>query len=137
MSVYNDSRDWNSTMQLMKLNDTELWNNTANPWTTLAFVTGYRYIGVPSSMYFSICAKLGATNPDSIISCSASSSRISATGSCSNYAPFNVSMQFNTTATYVIPSTGMTYYSPTSNVCYWNFQKVGNGTEFIIGEQFY
>jgi len=46
-------------------------------------------------------------------------------------------MQFNTTATYVIPSNGTTYYSPTSNLCYWNFQKVGNGTEFIIGEQFY
>jgi hypothetical protein len=137
MSVPNDTMEWNSTMQNMTINGTELWNNTVNEYTTLMFVTGYKYMGLPASVWYHICSVLQAANPGLGVSCLASASRISATGPCENFAPFNLSLQFNTTATYIIPSDGTTYYSATSNKCYWNFNKVGNGTEFIIGEQFF
>lgn len=47
MAVPNDTMGWNSTMQLMTLNETVLWNVSDHEYTTLIFVTGYKYMGLP------------------------------------------------------------------------------------------
>lgn len=49
---------WTSVMQDVTINGTSVWNTSVQSNSTVNFVTGYKYIGLPADAFYGVCAQL-------------------------------------------------------------------------------
>lgn len=57
IKVPNDTYSWNSTIHDMTLANNVVWTEETSH-ATVTFVTGYRYIGLPTSLWTAVCEQL-------------------------------------------------------------------------------
>jgi hypothetical protein len=108
MDVPVSKNAWNTTVTQLIYNSTTIYNSSTQTFpTTAKFETGYKYLGAPTSAWSSFCAQLQQTNPTRMVACFVSNNvRPNSFGVCgtdfnNNY---NVTIRFNTTAVFNIPS---------------------------------
>lgn len=130
-------------MQDVTINGTSVWNASAYNSSTVDFVTGYKYIGMPSDAFYAVCDQLKsyvkANNyTNTTVSCNSTASVITANSSCHLFEQDgNFTMQFATSATYVMKLKTLMHHSDNKVGCSWNLRKTGSNTTFYVGEQFF
>jgi hypothetical protein len=131
-------------MQDVTINGTSVWNASAYNSSTVNFVTGYKYLGLPSDAFYAVCDQLksyvAANNyTNTTVSCDSTASAITANSSCHLFEQDgNFTMQFATSATYVMKlKTLMHHNDDDKGGCSWNLRKTGSNTTFYVGEQFF
>ena len=134
---------WTSVMQDMTINGSSVWNTTIHSDSTINFVTGYEYIGMPAEAFYGICNLLkgyiATTNyTNTTVSCASNSTKISANSSCDYFEDAgNFTMQFSTSATFVMKLETLMHDKDDdygNETCYWNFRKTASNTTIYIGE---
>lgn len=135
-------------MQDVTINGTSVWNASAHTSSTVNFVTGYKYIGLPPDAFYAVCNQLqsyvvanNVTNTS--VSCNTTSSAITSNSSCELFEQDgNFTMQFATSATYVMKLETLMDKDDDDDGkgqpgCKWNLRKTGSNTTFYVGEQFF